>query len=107
MPNVPTAVDLGKTDEDKKVLYAITSASEIGTAFFTTPKTPADRLTALRRAFDATMTDKEFLADIAKLKVGLDPMTGEDVQKLVAEVADVSPDLLAKIRAAYPVPGQK
>ena len=106
LPNVPTAVELGKTEEDKKVLYAITSASEIGTSFFTTPKTPADRLTALRRAFDATMTDKEFLADIAKLKIGLDPMKGEDVQKLVAEVSDVTPELLAKIKAAYPAPGQ-
>jgi tripartite-type tricarboxylate transporter receptor subunit TctC len=77
------------------------NATEIGTAFFTTPGVPADRVTALRRAFDATMRDPEFLADAQRTKLTVGPITGEELQKLVAEVSDLPPALLEKVRAAY------
>jgi len=77
------------------------NAAEVGTAFFTTPGVPADRLAALRRAFDATMKDAELLAEAQKIKVGVSPMIGEDLQKLVWEVSNLSPALLEKVRAAY------
>jgi tripartite-type tricarboxylate transporter receptor subunit TctC len=99
--DVPTAVELARNDEERKILTAIMAASEIGTAFFTTPEVPADRVTVLRRAFDATMKDPDFLSESQKLQVGLSPMTGEDLQKLVASVRDIPPDLLEKVRAAY------
>ncbi len=101
LTDVPTAVDLARHDEERKILSAIMAASEIGTAFFTTPEVPADRVTALRRAFDATMKDTDFLSEARKLQVGLSPMTGEDLQKLAASVRDIPPDLLEKVRAAY------
>ena len=101
LPDVPTAVELARNDEERKILSAIMAASEIGTAFFTTPEVPADRVTALRRAFDATMKDPELLSEAQKLQLGLSPMTGEDLQKLVASVRDLSPELLEKVRAAY------
>src|SRR3954452_12457226 len=63
MADVPTAVELARNDEERAVLSAIMVAAEVGTAFFTTPGVPADRLNALRRAFDATVKDPEFLAD--------------------------------------------
>jgi tripartite-type tricarboxylate transporter receptor subunit TctC len=99
--DVPTAVELARNDEERKILSAIMAASEIGTAFFTTPEVPADRVNALRRAFDATMKDSEFLSEAQKLQVAITPMTGEDLQKLVASVSDLPPDLLEKVRAAY------
>src|SRR6266508_25490 len=101
LPDIPTAVDLGRSDEERAILGAIMNAAEVGTAFFTTPGAPADRLAALRRAFDATMKDAEFLADVEKIKLGVSPMTGEELQKLVAEVSNLSPALLDKVRAAY------
>jgi hypothetical protein len=58
-------------------------------------------LTALRRAFDATMTDAELLADAQKINVGVSPMAGGELQALVAEVSNLSPVLLSKVRAAY------
>lgn len=106
LPNVPTAVDLARNDEEKQVLSAIMVAAEIGSAFFTAPGVPPERLTALRRAFDATMKDPEFLADAAKIKLTVGPMTGEELQKLVASVSALSPDMLQKVRAAY-VTGNK
>jgi tripartite-type tricarboxylate transporter receptor subunit TctC len=81
-------------------------AAEIGSAFFTAPGVPPERLTALRRAFDATMKDPEFLADAKKIKLTVGPMTGEALQKLVTTVSNLSPDMLKKVRAAY-VTGSK
>ncbi len=72
------------------------NATEVGTAFFTTPGVPADRLTALRRAFDAAMKDPDLLAEAQKIKIGVSPMAGEDLQKLVGEVSNLSPGLAGK-----------
>jgi tripartite-type tricarboxylate transporter receptor subunit TctC len=104
LPDVPTAVDLARNDEERAILAAIMNAAEVGTAFFTTPGVPADRLTALRRAFDATMADADFLADAQRTKLGVSPLTGEELQKLVVEVSNLSPALLEKVRAAYTAP---
>jgi tripartite-type tricarboxylate transporter receptor subunit TctC len=101
LPDLPTAVDLARNDDERQVLSAIMNAAEVGTAFFTTPGIPADRLTALRRAFDATMKDADFLAEVEKIRLGVNPITGEELQKLVAEVSDLSPALLDKVRTAY------
>ena len=80
------------------------NATEVGTAFFTTPGVPADRLDALRRAFDATMKDPELLADAQRINVGVSPLSGEELQRLVAEVSELPPALLDKVRAAYTQP---
>ncbi len=105
LPDVPTAVELARNDEERPVLGAIMNASEVGTAFFTTPGIPPDRLAALRRAFDETVKDPEFLAEAEKVRLGVTPMTGEEVQKLVAQVSSLSPALLERVRAAYPATG--
>jgi len=80
------------------------NATEVGTAFFTTPGVPADRLTELRRAFDASMKDPELLADAQRMNVGTSPLAGEDLQRLVAEVSQLPPALLEKVRTAYTMP---
>jgi tripartite-type tricarboxylate transporter receptor subunit TctC len=104
MQNVPTAVELARNDEERQILRAITSASEIGTSFFTTPGVPADRLETLRRAFDAMTKDPEFIAEAEKIKLSLGPMTGEELQKLVKEVSDLPAELVEKVRAVYTMP---
>lgn len=101
LPDIPTAIELARNDEERAILRAIMNATEVGTAFFTTPGVPADRLTALRRAFDATMTDAELLTDAQKMNVGVSPMVGEELQALVSEVSNLSPALLSKVRTAY------
>jgi tripartite-type tricarboxylate transporter receptor subunit TctC len=101
LPEIPTAVELGRTDEERQVLSAIMVAAEVGSAFFTTPGVPPERLAALRSAFDATMKDPEFLADAAKTTLTVGPMGGEALQKLIVNVSNLTPDMLAKVRAAY------
>jgi tripartite-type tricarboxylate transporter receptor subunit TctC len=104
MADVPTVVELAKTDEQRQVLRAVMNATEIGTAFFTTPGVPPDRLAALRRAFDATMKDPEFLAEAERTKLTIGPLAGEELQKLVTEVATLPEALVEKVKAAYATP---
>jgi len=101
LTEIPTVIELAKTDEQRQILRAVMAASEIGTAYFTSPGVPADRVAALRRAFDATMKDPEFLAETQRMKLGINPITGEELQKQVAEVAGLSPEMVTKVRAAW------
>ena len=101
LADIPTVIELARNDEQRNVLRAVMNASEIGTAFFTSPGVPADRVATLRRAFDATMKDPEFVAEAARLKLGFNPITGEALQKAVADVAALSPEMVAKVRAAW------
>jgi tripartite-type tricarboxylate transporter receptor subunit TctC len=105
LPDIPTAVELARNEDERAVLAAIMNASEVGTAFFTSPGVPPDRLAALRRAFDETMKDPEFLAEAQKIRLGVSPMTGDEVQKLVGQVSSLTPALLERVRAVYPAPG--
>jgi tripartite-type tricarboxylate transporter receptor subunit TctC len=101
LPEVPTVVELARNDEERAILSAVMNATEVGTAFFTTPGAPADRVAALRRAFDAMTKDPEFIEDATKLKLTLGSITGEELQKLVGEVSALSPELLEKVKAIY------
>ena len=101
LPDVPTAMEFARTSDEKRVLEAILNATEVGTAFFTTPGAPAERVALLRRAFDATMQDPEFKADVEKMRVSYAPMPGEDLQKLVAQVSDLPADITEEVRKVY------
>lgn len=101
MPNVPTALELAKTDDQRQILSAVLNATEIGASFFTTPNVPEARLAALRRAFGATMVDKDFLRDAERMRVDIQPMSGTDVQKLIKSVSDIPTELVQKVRAVY------
>jgi tripartite-type tricarboxylate transporter receptor subunit TctC len=105
LPDIPTAVELARNDDERAVLAAIMNASEVGTAFFTGPGVPPDRLAALRHAFDETMKDPEFLAEAQRIRLGVSPMAGEAVQKLVGQISGLTPALLEKVRAVYPAAG--
>ena len=104
LSDVPTVVELARNDEQRQVLRAVMNATEIGTAFFTTPGAPADRVAALRRAFGATVKDPEFLAEAARTQLTIGPLPGEELQSLVTEVTSLSPVLLEKVKAAYAMP---
>ncbi len=100
LPDVPLVIDLAKSPADRQALAMLFSRTDIGRPFFLPPDVPADRVEALRRAFDATMKDEGFLADAKKLGLDLDPLTGEQVQKLVADLANTPPAVVARVRAA-------
>ncbi len=100
LPDVPLALDLAKTDAERQALMLLLARLEYGRPYFLPPGVPAERVNALRRAFDATMKDKEFLADAQKISLDVDPLTGEQVAALVEQVAHTAPETAARVRAA-------
>jgi tripartite-type tricarboxylate transporter receptor subunit TctC len=102
LPDAPTSVELARNDEQRGLLTAVSSASEIGKFVLTTPDVPAERVTALRRAFDAMVRDPEFIAEAQKLRVELGPLSGEELQKIVESVQDLPPALVDKLKSMYP-----
>jgi tripartite-type tricarboxylate transporter receptor subunit TctC len=85
-----------------KMLFGRT---EYGRPYFLPPDVPVERVAALRRAFDATMKDPAFMAEAAKLQFDVDPLTGEQVQGLVAELAATPREIIARVRSALEAPG--
>jgi tripartite-type tricarboxylate transporter receptor subunit TctC len=86
LPNVPLLIDLAKTPEDREVLKLISSSTSMGHPVMAPPGVPADRVTALRAAFDEAMRDPVVLADAEKQRRPIRPVRGEDLQKIVTEV---------------------
>jgi tripartite-type tricarboxylate transporter receptor subunit TctC len=100
LPNVPLMLDLAKSDEDRQALALLFGRTEYGRPYFLPPGVPADRVAALRRAFDATMHDPAFTAEADKIGFAVDPLTGEQVQALIGELAKTPPAVVARVRAA-------
>ena len=73
LADVPTVIELAKTEEDKAVMTFLSADIPISRAYVTTPGVPAERVQALRRAFDATMKDPQFIAEAAKLGMDMSP----------------------------------
>jgi tripartite-type tricarboxylate transporter receptor subunit TctC len=82
---VPNLSDLAKTPEHRAVMELALAPSEIGQAVSAPPGLPPDRLQALRRAFDATMTDPAFLAFATKRQMPVVPMTGDQLHRLIEQ----------------------
>ena len=100
LPQVPLIMDFIKSEEQKAILRVVFARQVMGRPFLAPPGVPAERLAALRKAFDATMADKAFLAEAEKLKLEITPVRGEAVQALVAEVYRTPPAILKKAAAA-------
>jgi tripartite-type tricarboxylate transporter receptor subunit TctC len=98
LPDVPFAVDLAKTDEDRALMAFYVSSEQIGRAFLAPPEVLPDRVATLRKAYDETMQDPQFLSEIEKSRSEFNPLSGEKLQKLVASASEVSPAVVARIR---------
>jgi tripartite-type tricarboxylate transporter receptor subunit TctC len=98
-PDVPLAHETAANEDDRQILKLL-SAGDIGRAIFTTPGVPADRVTALRKGFDAMLQDPAFKADAEKAKLDLEPMSGERMQTIVDEMVKFPAHLVERARAA-------
>ncbi len=83
LKNVPFVVDLAQSAEDKQAIEFLYAGQGIGRPFIAPPGLPPERLKMLRDAFDATMTDPEFIAEANLRKLTLDPAGGEQLQTLI------------------------
>jgi hypothetical protein len=100
LPGVPNAFDLAKTDEDRAAMQLVMARLDVGRPFFLPQNVPADRVAALREAFDKTMKDPAYLAEAEKLKIDVDPMNGAELAAFVAQVLKTPDATVARVRKA-------
>lgn len=101
IPNVPLAINLAKTDDARKLILAgVQNSSAFARPFALPPGTPRDRVEMLHKAFHATLKDPAFLAEAKKANLSIDPITGAEMNKLVADVFALDAGLLAKLKDA-------
>jgi tripartite-type tricarboxylate transporter receptor subunit TctC len=98
LPHVPLISDFAN-DRQKQILKLILSRQVMGRPFAAPPGVPEDRKQALRNAFDATLKDPAFLEEATKLKLDVNPVSGADVDKLVAELYQTPKDIVEETRA--------
>jgi tripartite-type tricarboxylate transporter receptor subunit TctC len=104
LKDVPFALDLAKSEDEKKVLELTFSKFQMSRPLFVAAEVPKDRVQALRRAFDSMMKDPELLADSVKSKIEVDPLSGEEVQKLVQKLFSTPQPLVERARALLQPP---
>jgi tripartite-type tricarboxylate transporter receptor subunit TctC len=96
--DVPLIQELGRSEEDRTILRVVSSSDIIGRSLLAPPDLPPARLATLRRAFDAAISDPDARAQGARMKVDLNPLTGERLSEIVGDYDKLSPQVIEKIR---------
>jgi tripartite-type tricarboxylate transporter receptor subunit TctC len=100
LPQVPLALDMATNHADRALIEFMSSSSEMGQSFVAPPDVSPQIVQVLRRAFDATMKDPDYLAAMRKAGNLLNPMGGEALTKLVARTNATPKDVINRYKAA-------
>jgi tripartite-type tricarboxylate transporter receptor subunit TctC len=101
-PTIPLAIDLAKGEENRKLIEAgVHNDSAIALTYALSPGTPKELLAILRRAFIGTMRDGEFLAEMKKASLDVDPVTGEEVDKIINDAFKLDAALIGKLKEIF------
>jgi tripartite-type tricarboxylate transporter receptor subunit TctC len=99
LPKVPLAIDLAKSAEAKQLIeYGIHYPSKITKTLALPPGTPAERGQTLQKALQETVKDPEFIAEAERARIGLAPVTADEMKKTVDGIFKLDPALLAKLK---------
>lgn len=94
--DVPTVYQFVKTEDQRRILNFYSASLELGRPILAPPNVPADRIQALRRAFDATMVDAAFLQEAKSMGLKVTARTGEELAAIVQGVMETPQDLIEK-----------
>jgi tripartite-type tricarboxylate transporter receptor subunit TctC len=109
LPDVPLLMDLAANDEDRLMLRLLSAPSNVGRPLFTTPDVPADRVKALRAAFDAAMKDPGLIDEAKRGNLELDPLPGVELQQVIIDILATPSHIgkrLASVLAEGSAPGK-
>jgi tripartite-type tricarboxylate transporter receptor subunit TctC len=98
LQDVPAIVDLGQDDTQRQIFALFAGGAALGTALLAPPGVPEATAAVLRKAFDDTMRDPALLNEVRKSGVDIDPLSGEELQKVVDSTFDIRPDVLERAR---------
>jgi tripartite-type tricarboxylate transporter receptor subunit TctC len=97
LKGVPFILDLARNEEERQAMLFLYGGQGIGRPFVAPPDLPPDRLKMLRDAFNATMRDPEFIADVKKEKLDLEPKDGEHLASLIAKMYATPKPVIEKV----------
>jgi len=104
-PGVPLARDFAANEDDKRVLDVICLSTALARPYIAPPGIPPERAQALKDAFWATMHDPDFLAEMDRLQLAIDPVSGPDMEKLLKEAYALPDPLVQRVRKALVTEG--
>jgi tripartite-type tricarboxylate transporter receptor subunit TctC len=96
LPDVPGLADVAIDDRSRLLLTLLGGGPDIGRSIVAEPGIPRERAAALRKAFDDTMADPEFVAEMHRRNLNVEPLTGAEVQKIVAAAVSTPRELVAQ-----------
>jgi tripartite-type tricarboxylate transporter receptor subunit TctC len=99
LPDVPLIVEFAKTEEARHLIQVgIHNYGLTARPYVLPPGVPREQVLILRKAFMDTMGDPEFLADAKKARLDINPLSGDVLEKTVAELFKLSPGLVGKLK---------
>lgn len=99
--DAPLVLDLAKNEQDRKAMEVIFAQVTIGWPSLLPPKVPADMVKAYRDAYKATMKDPKFVKGAKDRRLDLDPLSGEEIQSIIANIYASPPEVVTLARKAY------
>jgi hypothetical protein len=100
LPNVPLILDQKVKPQDKPLLEFMARGSTVGRPLATTPGVPADRVAALRKAFEATIKDPEFIAAAKHENMEIKPMTADKLEDVINGLLNAPHDVRDRMKVA-------
>ena len=99
LPKVPLAINFGKNEEGKQLIDVVIHGGNIvERSFMLPPGVPKDRIAVIKSAFDKTLADPEFLAEAKKARLGVAPISGDELARRVNAFFNLNEDMKKKIR---------
>ncbi len=99
-PEVPYAVDAAPDEHGKAIVRQLIASTQVGRPFVMSRDVPAERLGIMRKAFDETMRDPDFQADLTRQNLPFSPRNGADALKVVDGIVNAPPDIIEAARKA-------
>jgi tripartite-type tricarboxylate transporter receptor subunit TctC len=96
---VPVVMDLASNDDDRQLIeVGIQFPALLSLAYALPPATPKDRVQLLRKAFTDTLMSPDFLADVQRARLNVDPASGEELQKTVDQLFKLTPQVANRLK---------
>ncbi|MGE5537786.1 MAG: Bug family tripartite tricarboxylate transporter substrate binding protein [Gemmatimonas sp.] len=100
LPDVPLLVDLAQNEDQRKLFEFVSAPTGMERPFAAPPGIPKERLAELRSAFDRMVKSEAFLEDARKTNTDIDPLSGPELEQVVARLMATPPNVLEQVRVA-------
>jgi tripartite-type tricarboxylate transporter receptor subunit TctC len=94
------SIAFAKTEDDRRVMELVYSQSLFGRPFVLPPGVPADRTAAVRKAFMDALKDPALLAEAQRMRLEIDPISGEDLQQLITQIYSLPANIVQRAKQA-------